>query len=532
MMSITAVSADGNEHIFPDDTDKSVIDTAMKKYATTLQTTATPQQPKERSWADVGTSAIQHIPESTVEFGKNIAQPFLHPVQTAESLGSLGLGVMEKLGVKSGSEHEKYADAFGDFLVKRYGSMDAVKNTLATDPVGMAADLSMFLTGGETALARIPATTGKIAETVGTVGRMVDPLRAGGKLATAGVKGLGYGIGEVGTHTGGRSILTAGTAGYEGGESAEVFQRNLRRQEPMTNVVQDARAAVDQMRQERGASYREAMKGVAADKTVLNFEKIDKALADITEVGTFHGKILDESTQAIRAKIGQDIQEWKTEDPEIFHTPEGLDALKRKIGNIKTEPFTREAKVVGEAYHAIGRTITDAFPEYAKIMKGYEEASDLVREMEQTLTGKPDANVDTALRKLQSVLRNNVNTNYGRREELADYLVRNGAPNLLEKLAGQALNPAFPRGFGKLVGSSILSVVGGLIGSGHFALAAGALAAAPLMSPRLMGEAAYYTGKAASYVPKGTATAGEAAFQAGRTGLESDPALANPTGSF
>src|SRR6516225_8070712 len=100
MMSITAVSADGNEHIFPDDTYKSVIDTAMKKYATTLQTTATPQQPKERSWADVGTSAIQHIPESTVEFGKNIAQPFLHPVQTAESLGSLGLGVMEKLGVK------------------------------------------------------------------------------------------------------------------------------------------------------------------------------------------------------------------------------------------------------------------------------------------------------------------------------------------------------------------------------------------------------------------------------------------------
>jgi len=142
---------------------------------------------KSQSWLSAGASAVTHIPESTVEFGKNIAQPFIHPVETAESLGNLGLGVMEKLGVKSGSEHEKYADAFGDFLVKRYGSMDAVKNTLATDPVGMAADLSMFLTGGETALVRIPATTGKVAETVGAVGRMVDPLRAGGKLATAGV---------------------------------------------------------------------------------------------------------------------------------------------------------------------------------------------------------------------------------------------------------------------------------------------------------------------------------------------------------
>jgi hypothetical protein len=363
---------------------------------------------------------------------------------------------------------------------------------------------------------------------------MVDPLRATGTLLEKGAKGVGYGIGELGTHTGGRSILTAGKAGYEGGEAAEAFQKNLRRHEQMTDVVQDARSAVNQMRQERGAAYREAMKDVAVDKTVLNFDVIDKALANITQVKTYKGQVIDESTQAIRQRIGEAIQGWKQLDPAEFHTPEGMDALKQKIGDIfdATEFGSPERKVAGEAYHAIRRTITEQFPEYGKIMKGYEEASDLIKEMEKTLTGNPNTNIDTSLRRLQAVLRNNVHTNYGRREELANYLVSHGAPHLMEKLAGQALNPVFPRGLGKLVGTEMLAAAAGAFGAGATGAGAGALAVAPFMSPRLMGEAAYYTGKAASKVPAGTATAGEAAFQAGRTGLESDPALAKPTGSF
>ena len=87
-------------------------------------------------------------------------------------------------------------------------------------------------------------------------------------------------------------------------------------------------------------------------------------------------------------------------------------------------------------------------------MKGYEEASDLTKEIEKTLSLPKDARtgptIDTSLRKLQSVLRNNVSTNYGNRTELAKYLVNSGAPHLMEALAGQAANAWVPRGLAQL----------------------------------------------------------------------------------
>src|SRR5690242_216152 len=47
---------------------------------------------------------ISNIPSSAVRFGESIVQPVLHPVQTAENLGAIGKGVMQKLGVISGKD--------------------------------------------------------------------------------------------------------------------------------------------------------------------------------------------------------------------------------------------------------------------------------------------------------------------------------------------------------------------------------------------------------------------------------------------
>ena len=51
------------------------------------------------SWADVAGKAVKNIPGSAVEFVKNTAQPFIHPQETAENLGALGKGVLQKLGM-------------------------------------------------------------------------------------------------------------------------------------------------------------------------------------------------------------------------------------------------------------------------------------------------------------------------------------------------------------------------------------------------------------------------------------------------
>lgn len=122
--------------------------------------------------------AMTSVPGSAVGFAQNTIAPFLHPIETAENVKNLGLGVLEKTGIMPGSDHEKYADAVGQFLKDRYGSVAAARKTLEEDPVGLAGDLSMLLTGGGSAAARLPGLVGRVGEAAGAAGRAIDPLRA------------------------------------------------------------------------------------------------------------------------------------------------------------------------------------------------------------------------------------------------------------------------------------------------------------------------------------------------------------------
>jgi hypothetical protein len=137
---------------------------------------------------ELATTAISNIPSSASKFAENMAQPFIHPIETVKNLASIGKGVLQKTGLMSGEDATKYADAVGAFLVARYGSKEAIYETLATDPVGLAADISMVLTGGGTAAARAPGIVGRLGEAAGTVGRIIDPVN----IAAAGAKGAGY----------------------------------------------------------------------------------------------------------------------------------------------------------------------------------------------------------------------------------------------------------------------------------------------------------------------------------------------------
>jgi len=157
-----------------------------------------------RTWGGAAVEAVGNVPASAGQFVKNMAQPFIHPVETAENLASIAKGVAQKTGLVSGTDAEKYADALGEFFMQRYGSLEAVKRTLAHDPVGLAADASMFLTGGGTALARAPGLVGRAGEVAGAVGRAIDPINA----AVGGAKAVGLGASVVG----GGMVAPAATA--------------------------------------------------------------------------------------------------------------------------------------------------------------------------------------------------------------------------------------------------------------------------------------------------------------------------------
>lgn len=476
------------------------------------------------SWSETGLQALENIPSSAMKFGADIVQPILHPIDTAKSLKDLGLGVIEHLGLKSGTEHEKYADAVGQFLKDRYGGIENIKRTLANDPVGLAADVSMILTGGETAAVRLPGMAGRIGEIAGTVGRAVDPLSAVSAVAKPVGKAASEVLG-VTTGAGGEPLRIAFQSGAEGGKAGEEFRKNLRGQAPMEEAVNEARNAVKQLRVERGKAYRSEMAEIGQDKTVLDFNKIDKAVNDVQSVKSYKGQSLSPSTEKIRQTMGEAIADWKNLDPAEFHTAEGIDALKQKLGDIRdAAPYgTPERVVADQIYQAVRQTIVDQVPEYAKVMKGYEEASTQIKEIERTLSLNPNANVDTALRKLQSTLRDNVNTSFGRREELVDFLVNSGAPHLREKLAGQSLKSWAPRGLARIgtqeLGAAALGAHAGGLAGGLGGAAAGLAAA----SPRLMGEAAHAAGRASNLPGRAI---GKAGFQLGRDPV--DAALDQP----
>lgn len=468
-----------------------------------------------RKWGDVPLEALVNIPSSAGEFIGGMYQAARHPIDTGKNLFAAGQGAAVNLAPKGyidwlnkvqpgmaqkRAEVSKVADAVGQFYKDRYGSEEGFKKTLATDPVGALSDASAIFGGA--ALAAPKASTA--ANVLKSASTYTNPVSLAGKAVSKTAPYVGGKvadvIGGIGTHTGGESLRQAASAGMKGGQAAKSFTENMRGQVPMTDVLEAAKANLDDMGRAKAAEYRAGMAQVSGDKTVLDFNGIDKALQDAGQTVTFKGQVKNQKAAEVVQKMADEINNWKNLDPVEYHTPEGLDALKQKVGAmVESIPFEEKtARMVGnKIYHSIKGEITKQAPVYADVMKGYAESSEQIKEIERALSLNNKASVDTAMRKLQSLTRNNVNTNYGNRVDLARQLEKQGGRQLMPALAGQALNTWTPRGLGG-------AVAGGL-GLGGYAAGGPALAVPVLaaQSPRLMGEAAFKTGQAARLAKQG-----------------------------
>jgi hypothetical protein len=260
----------------------------------------------------------------------------------------------------------------------------------------------------------------------------------------------------------------------------------------MTDVLDTAKANVAEMGRLKSAEYRAGMANVSGDKTVLGFNGIDDAVSKAYGQVTYKGQVKNAKAAQVVQQINKEIADWKKLNPNEFHTPEGLDALKQKIGGIvEGIPFEEKtARMVGQnVYNSVKSEIVKQAPTYAKTMKSYADAMDEIKEIERALSLGNKASVDTAMRKLQSLTRNNVNTNYGNRLDLARTLEQKGGNQLMPALAGQALNTWVPRGIGGTVAGGV--GLGGYMAGG----VPGALGTLAVQSPRLVGETAYKLGQ-------------------------------------
>lgn len=467
--------------------------------------------PKNIALGDVGGEAAKNLLPSAKQFGADMLGIVTDPIGTAKNIGNVMVGVAEK-AIPGEQSHEVYADAVGGYFADRYGGWENLKRTMATDPVGFLADASTILSGGSTLAARAPGVAGTVGRVAGTAGRAIDPINAVMKAPGAVAKGVGKvagGVTGLTTGVGGKAVGTAARAGFEGGEAAKTFRDNMRGAAPMDDVIAKAKEGVQAIKAERQKAYTAGMGDLSKDSTVLDFTKIDDALNKTLLSRVFEGKksgvrvTLEPSATEAAGEVAKVLDDWRKYPPEDFHTPEGFDALKQRIGDIvkAQKPGSSAERIATAAYNVVKDQVTKQAPGYAKTMKGYAEASDLIKEIEGTLSLGRKARVDTSLRKLQSVMRDNVNTNYGQRVKLVEMLEQNGATHLMEALAGQAMKSMEPRGMAR--------VVAALTGGGGVAAALAmfspqvliaAIGSLATQSPRLVGEAAYATGKAAKGV--------------------------------
>lgn len=341
--------------------------------------------------------------------------------------------------------------------------------------------------------------------TGGAASAMIDPEAAGTGAAVGGVlpvvgpalSAAGTGIRRavgITTGVGDDALREAFQAGRAGGAQAEALRAGMRGQSDMLSVLDDAKANLETLRQSRAAAYRQNMAGVRADQTVLDMTPIEKALQDSVDKFTFKGQARNPRAMAALQDVSSEVSAWRQLDPTEFHTPEGLDALKQRISAIRESiPFEdRSARAaVDGVFASVKREIEKQAPDYATAMRDYSQASELIDEITRSLSLNDRATADTAMRKLQSVMRNNANTNYGARLASVEALEQAGGRPLMPQLAGQALNEWTPRGIQRATagtGTAGLALTGNV---------PAALGMAAISSPRLMGETMMGAGRVA-----------------------------------
>ncbi len=477
---------------------------------------------KPMGYGEMLGQAVVNTPASAGRMVSGLYEAVTSPVQTISGLMDVAAGGLQNVLPKpvtdfinqfetnpeAAQRAVKTANAMGGVYKERYGTLEGIKNTIATDPVGVAGDLSTLLAGGAglargaSAVAgpgRVGSAISSVADKLSTASNVTNPINAMVKapgiaydLASALTKqGLSLKTG-VGTEP----ITQAVKAGREGNTT---FVENMRGQVPITQVLDDAKTNLAKMNLDKQKDYRSGMVNIKNDKSVLDFAGIDKAIKDAESLAYFKGKIKDKTAATVLNDIKAKVSDWKKSDPAEFHTPEGMDNLKQslwedfgKLGMEEKTAFSAGKQV----YDAVKNQISTQAPEYSKVMKNYSEATDQIKEIERALSLGNKASADTAMRKLQSLMRNNVNTNYGQRLELAKQLEAMGGNEMMPALAGQAMNEFTPRGLQRATAGPEAFLA---YATGGPALAAIDLAAS---SPRLVGEAAYKYGQMANALNK------------------------------
>ena len=456
--------------------------------------------------------ALSNVDESSKQLFNDIITPLLSPVQTAKDMYSLGKSVVSLIPGIEGDDST--ARAVGNFFKDRYGSLESIKQTFATDPVGMLSDVSVIFTGGS----MLPGKVGKISK----IASIADPVN----VATQAVKGTsklaGLGIkpslGLV-TGAGGEAITKAIQAGKDAGPAGLIpnpvksiknkklqsvsnsqknidFRNAMDGTEEISSIVTSVNKTFSDMKKLKNDNFTKDLAKLNLSNKKIDFSKIQNQILELGASKEFAGasSLSKESLKAYDDILNV-VKEFESNP--ALHNAQGMHMLKMQIKDMypSSVDAPRGAKNLNiDAVKIFDNAINDVSTGYKDVNKNFAIATSLEKELEDALSVGNKAKASTTLKKLQSLMKSNTTSNLGSRLQVFEKIEKLNEGNILEKVAGQALKSPVPTGI-YAAGAGTAGLTGAALASQGIinpAIIGGLLAT----SPRLVGNVANTLGKA------------------------------------
>jgi hypothetical protein len=458
--------------------------------------TATPEEKRQIVRQSIaGGNPVVNVGAGALRGAGSIGATLMRPLESAEENEQRRLAMtsaLEDLGAKPESFGFQSGKLGGE--IAGTGGLGRLAANALTRVPGVVAAVPNFVnalrTGGFGAGKIAPSVAAGAVVGGGTSG-LINPDEAGlGTAIGGGLPLVGKGVPALAGAVTPNVVKEAFAAGKK---NATAFIDNLRKNVPTDDVLETLKGGISQMRDDASTAYVTSKTGWAADRTPLDYAKVDAAINKIDSSITYSGKsMIGADEQRIVSEAKNAIQQWKSAHP--VPTAVDLDALKRRLDSIYPESSkqTQAKRALSEFVSSVKQTITDNVPGYKDAMKAYETQTKLVREISDALGGGDRIKKETALNKIMQALKETPSGDY--KQALLGQIEAQTGQQLKPAIAGQLLSPRLPQ---SLSGR-------GALGLGGFAsiTTPGVLAALPLTSPRLVGEAAYGAGRAASVLPR------------------------------
>lgn len=185
------------------------------------------------------------------------------------------------------------------------------------------------------------------------------------------------------------------------------FKNGVKSVDDLTTIVENSYAKLKQSSFEK---YMANKARLEKDAQVLPFDGIEKQLAETEQKLTYKGQVIDKDAYDMYKAVKDKVNTYKALNPNEYHTPIGMDALKRQIASLKVPRnkndvlSSKVANVVDDVSRAIGYTIKNNAPLYEKMVGDSSADLKILSDLKYNLSVGKQANAQTVISKLDKAL--------------------------------------------------------------------------------------------------------------------------------